>query len=262
MPYIKMTVTAGKDEYTYKYHSARYGKKCDRGGNIKPTPKEQRKINKRIAERKRQWTASANFGKDDWYVTLTYRRNERPESNAAAHAVLMNIIAKLRRKLKRQGVPLYYMCSTETGEKGAVHHHLIIKNNFNIGMLLELWKHGRIDTVSIYTDSMAVLGGYLTKDADSGKHANKKAARKREAIFSSSRNLKKPKIRKQIIKAITFSEIPVPKKDCYIIHEYSGIQSIAGYLYQEYIQTHAAPSEITESRLVFKATGAEEVYNP
>lgn len=44
MPYIKMTVQAGNDEYIYKYHSHRYAKKSERGKNIKPTTKEQKKI--------------------------------------------------------------------------------------------------------------------------------------------------------------------------------------------------------------------------
>lgn len=238
MPYIKMTVQAGNDEYIYKYHSHRYAKKSERGKNIKPTTKEQKKINKRLAQRKRQWTASSNFCNGDWYITLTYRKAERPQDNQTASKILSDTLGKLRRKLKRTGIPLYYMSSTERGEKGAVHHHLLIKNNFNIGMLIELWKYGRIDTVSIYTDSMAELSAYFTKDI-SGKHANKQAIKAKETVYSSSRNLRKPKITKQIVKAKTFSDVPTTKKGYTIIHFYRDFQSEAGYLYQEYIQTKA-----------------------
>lgn len=238
MPYIKMTVTAGNDEYVYKYHSHRYAKKSERGINIKPTTKEQRKINKRIAQRKRQWTASSNFERGDWYITLTYRRSERPQDNKTASKTLSDILGKLRRKLKRTGIPLYYMSSTERGAKGAVHHHLLIKNNFDIGMLIELWKYGRTETISIYTDSMAELSAYFTKDIPD-KHANKQAVREKETVYSSSRNLKKPKIKKQVVRAKTFTDIPTNKKGCTIIHFYRGFQSEAGYLYQEYIQTKA-----------------------
>lgn len=256
MPYIKMTVKAGNDEYIYKYHSHRYAKKSDRGKNIKPTTKEQKKINKRIAQRKRQWTASSNFERGDWYITLTYRKSERPQDNRTAAKILSDTLGKLRRRLKRAGIPLYYMSSTERGTKGAVHHHLLIKSNFNIGLLLELWTFGRIDTVSVYTDSMAELSEYFTKDI-SGKHANKQAVKAKETIYSSSRNLKKPKITKQVIKAKTFTDVPINKKGCTIIHFYSGFQSEAGYLYQEYIQTKTkaqanAPFTCTQKRLARK----------
>lgn len=257
MPYIKMTVKAGNDEYTYKYHTHRYAKKSERGKNIRPTTKEQKKINKRLAYRKRQWTISSNFERGDWYITLTYRKNERPEDNKAAAKILSDTLGKLRRKLKRKGIPLYYISSTERGTKGAVHHHLIIKNNFDIGMLIELWKLGRVDSVSVYTDSMAELGAYFTKDIEGGKHANKQAVKAKETIYGASRNLKKPKITKQVVKAKTFSDVPTNKKGYTIIHFYKNFQSEAGYLYQEYIQTKTevqanAPFTCTDGRLLQK----------
>lgn len=253
MAYIQLTVNAGYDTYTYKYHSHRYGLKANkRGKNITPTTKEQKRINKRISERKRQWTASANFTKGDWWVTLTYRRQERPEENKAAHKILTKTLSQLRRKLKRQRTEFYYMGKTERGEKGAVHHHLLIKNNFDIGRLIELWKYGRVDIVSIYTGSMAILSDYINKDSNaSAKHKNKLEQKLRETLHTASRNLKKPEIKKKVINASTFSEMPAHKKDYYIIHCYNGFQSEAGYMYQEYIQTRQAPDSETDAQTRF-----------
>lgn len=249
MAYIKLTVDCGNDIYTYKYHSQRYGIKTERGINEKPTSKQQKKINRRLSARKRQWTASCNFGEGDFYITFTYMRQLRPDDTSTAHKNMMSTLAKIRRKLKKENTPLMYMCTTERGSKGAVHHHLLIKNNFNIGLLCDLWKCGKIDLIPIRTGSMAALAGYFAKETEA-EHVSKK--REKETIHSASRNLKKPKIKKQIIKARTFTEIPLPKKDCYKIHEYNGFQSIAGYMYQEYIQTRVKPDSINHNQLRFE----------
>lgn len=243
MAYIKTEVIAGNDIYTYKGHSTRYGQKVVRGKNVKVTSHQQKKINKRIKQQKNLWTASANFSKGDFWVTLTYRRQLRPQDIKTAHENIMKILAKIRRKLKKNNIPLKYMAKTEKGEKGAIHHHLLLKNTFDIGTLISLWSLGHIEISDIYTDSMAVLGDYFSKESEKGKG---------ESIISCSRNLDKPIIKKTVVKANTFADEPTPKKGYNIIHTYKGYQSSAGYLYQEYIQTKAEPTQTNGKNISFR----------
>lgn len=258
MAYILTEVIAGNDIFSYKGHSTRYGLKVERGKNISPTSHQQKKINKRIAAMRLLWLACANFIKGDYWVTLTYIKQKQPVDEKAAHKKAMSILAKLRRKLKKNGIPLVYMCKTERGQKGAIHHHLLIKNNFSIGLLVDMWNYGKIEKTDIYTDSIAALGLYFIKESENQSEKNK-----HNIIISHSRNMKQPTIRKRVIKARTFADEPKEKKGYCIIHTYNGFQTSTGYLYQEYIQTKATPDSITHGRLCFKLfEDMTEIWEP
>ena len=258
MAYTLTEVIAGNDIFSYKGHSTRYGLKVARGINLKPTTHHQKKINKRISIMRLLWLACANFIKGDYWITFTYTKHNRPENEKAAHKNIMDPLAKVRRKLKKKNIPLVYMCKTEKGQKGAIHHHLLIKNNFDIGLLMELWSFGRAELTKVYTNSLAALGQYFIKESENQSEKNR-----RKTIISHSRNMKKPIIKKRNIKSRTFADEPKEKKGYHIIHTYNGFQTCAGYLYQEYIQTKATPDSIEDGRLCFKLfEDITEIWEP
>ena len=127
--------------------------------------------------------------------------------------------------MKKKNIPLTYTAMTERGIKGGLHHHLIIKNVFDIGIIISLWEYGKVHIENIYTDSMYDLAMYFVK-GDSEKS---------EKDFTSSRNMKKPKIKYRIVKAERWTSTPRAKKHYEIIHRFDGFHDFSGFPYQEYV---------------------------
>jgi len=213
--------------FRYKYHSARYGKKSGRGCNIKPTSEKQKFINKKISGQKRLWTICDNFEKDDYFITLTYRRDERPDSMDEAMECIKKFLAKLSRILKKRNTKLSYMQMTERGTKGGVHHHLLIKNRFDIGVIFEknLWPYGSVNIQRVYSDNLLKLGMYMLK-------GDSEASEKR---YSQSRDIVAPEPEVKIIAAEKWTEVPKPVKGYEVINVSDGVDMEYGYPYQEYI---------------------------
>lgn len=191
--------------------------------------------NKRAALNKRKYEIDNNFTIGDYWITLTWNKDRVPDEPIKAHKELMSILAKISRKLKRKGIPLVYYAKTEAGEGQRVHHHLFIKNNFDvIGTLFELWKdNGKIkDFQEIYNMESGKLIEYFL---NSGNHKELNFEK-----YSHSRGLKQPEIEVQIMPFKSFRENPKPPRSDdegyqYIIQRlYNGYCDLDGFTYQEY----------------------------
>ena len=75
--YFKTTVKAGATIEVTKSYTKRIGTKA-RGNKEKSTAEEMEKVNQMNAERTLRLKINANFGVDDPFITLTYRKEERP----------------------------------------------------------------------------------------------------------------------------------------------------------------------------------------
>ena len=238
MPYIyKRINTPHRDFVTrtkcYYYNVSNTKKK--RGVRSAPTGEGKKKRNQRAAYLRRKYLIFNNFDKGDMWVTLTWRAEALPESPEEAHRILMRVLSNLGRKLKRMGIVLIYFIKTEAGENQRVHHHLLIKNNFDvISMLYEYWKkYGKVkDFQEIYNMSNSKLVKYIL---DGGEH--------KELCFekySHSRNLKEPEIETRIYPAKSFKENPKPPKSddegiIWVIENLNNFCPDAdGFVYQEY----------------------------
>lgn len=213
--------------FCYKYYSTRYRKRCNRSGKRSSTKEQQRAINKRLAAHKRLWTICNNFKRSDYFITLTYRRDARPDDIETAIRCAGAALARLSRILKRHGVKLSYYLMTERGTKGAVHHHVLIRNNFDLGLMFskKIWKHGAVQVKDIYTSSMLQLGKYFLK-GDSAES---------EKRYSQSRDVIAPKPKVEVIKAAKWHKKPRVKKGYEITDLVDGISAGFGFPYQEYI---------------------------
>ena len=225
--YLYKTVVTPQAIFCYKYYSLRYGKRGTRGTNISRTSDQQKAVNRRLAAHKRLWTICANFKRTDHFLTFTYRRDARPADMDEAVKCAGKAMARLSRILKRQGVKLSYYLMTERGERGAVHHHVLIRNNFDVGLIFgkRIWTHGAVQVKEIYTDSMLALGRYFLK-GDSA------ASEKR---YSQSRDVIAPKPKVEVIKAAKWRSKPRPKKGYDVIDVVDGVSEGFGMPYQEYI---------------------------
>lgn len=225
MPYIKKTVIAGDNIYIYKHFAIRYGKKIARGRKCGTTPPKQKEVNRRIQADKKMWVFLENFQKGDYWITLTYRREERPNDLETASSDIEKLLHKLARKLKAKGTRLEYMRLTERGEYGGVHHHLIIKNNFDIGILNRLWKKGKVEIDNVYSENPIKLAEYFSK-------GRKETSEKK---YSQSRNLVMPEIKVEVMTASSWRKEVKPKKGYEIYELFNGYHDLIGYEYQRVI---------------------------
>lgn len=232
MPYIKKRVEAGRTCEIIKTHSFRYGKKnVQRQRNKNPTREKQKEINERNARDKLRWLINSNFGENDIHLVLTYRKEVRPDPEEAKHQ-LANFLRRLREHYKRDGTELKYIAVTEWKGR-AIHHHLII-NSTDVRQIIKLWKYGKMRPS--YLDSTGQYGqlaNYLIKETSKTFRAEDSQAGKR---WQQSKNLKKPKITTEIVKAYSWKADPKPEKGYYVVPDsvVEGVNDVTGYPFQRY----------------------------
>ena len=109
MAYIEKTIIAGEHIFKEKVSPARYGKKNIQevriGMNVQRFNGEENEL---LKKKRIVWNICTNFKKSDWWVTLTYRRTERPDSMVMAKKQRSRFIRRLREKLKKKDIPLTY----------------------------------------------------------------------------------------------------------------------------------------------------------
>lgn len=225
MPYIKKTVSCGGNIFVYKYYAFRFGKKVLRGTNKFKTPPCQKEVNRRIQADRNMWKFLANFKQGDWWVEFTYRQGTRPDDIDTASEHIQQTCRKLYKRFKRKGIELYYMRMTERGNFGGLHHHIIFRNNFDPGILVELWSYGKVIIDDVYSENLIKLAEYFAK----GRKATN------DKRYSSSRNLIIPEPKVEIISRSSWAKEPKPKQGYEIYDLHNGYHDVIGYEYQRYI---------------------------
>lgn len=225
MPYIKKTVVAGGNIFIYKHYAIRYGKKIARGKKCSTSSPKQREVNRRLQADKKRWVLLENFKKGDYWIDLNYRQGERPDDLETASKEIETVLKKLARKLKAKGIRLTYMRLTERGEYGGVHHHLIVKNNFDIAPLQKLWTKGKVIIDDVYSENLLKLADYFAK-------GRKQTSEKK---YSQSRNLVIPVPKVEVMTASKWRKEIKPKKGFEIYELWNGYHDIIGYEFQKII---------------------------
>lgn len=215
----------------YDYHSARYGAPGrKREKKKKPTPEQIERQNQKNRERKARWRLREYFEKNDYFTTLTYRKEERPEDMKGAQKDIRRMLENLRRAYEKAGVKMRYMMNIEVGTKGAWHVHIILKRIPDLDILLaKYWKKGKVINQLLYQKGeFKDLAAYITKTPKTDK-------RLRETKYSNARDmpLRDPEV-KTYRRWKTFTKVRVPKgwyldKDSYC----EGV-NIFGFPYRSY----------------------------
>lgn len=238
MPYLYKRVITKHADFVTRTKCFYYNPdkaKGKRGVRLCSAGESKKLRNKRNAYLKRKYMIYNNFDVGDMWITLTWQKDMLGELNAEeAHRALMCVLGKIRKKLARKKIPFVYFAKTEAGENTRVHHHLFVKNNFDvISMIFDYWKaYGKVkDFQQIYDFGSGRLVKYFL---DGGDHKGLDFEK-----YSHSRNLQEPEIEKHIYPFNSFRENPKPPKDKDGIHYeirnlYNGFADIDGYIYQEY----------------------------
>jgi hypothetical protein len=147
------------------------------------TRKAQRDLNDKNARKKFIRLICTNFSTGDYWCTFNYK--DAPKTWEEAEKVIKNYIGRLNYKRKKMGLPnTKYIYITEFGQKGRVHHHVIMDNLLDRDTVEDTWIHGKRNQVRrLEEDDFGLTGlaTYLSKDPKGRKR------------WKSSRNLKKPK---------------------------------------------------------------------
>ena len=186
-----------------------------------------------------EWLICNNFQKGDYLVTLTYEEMLRPDNCIDAYQQLRRVLNNTRNALSRKNISFYYFASTEHGqERGGVHHHIIVRNTFDIEQLTKRWKYGKVHVKTITTDFIFKLSEYILKSITiTVENLTESLDMKLVSKYSHSRNLIKPEVEKHRISVNEFNEIPQAEKGYYMVKEpHTMVQGENGYLCQEYIQ--------------------------
>lgn len=233
VPYMKKIVKAGKTVEVYKYFATNYGKKSsDRGVKKNETSEEQLKVNEEHAKRNLRWLVNENFGKNDIHLTATYKPELRPDVETSQKH-LRNMLRRFARVYEKQNLEFKYITVTEYKNK-AIHHHLII-NHIDVALLQDKWQYGKVRATYLDdTGDYSKLTDYLIKETSKTFRDKNCPIKKR---WSSSRNLRKPKIKTEKIKASKWNEIPRTVKGYYIDTDsiYNGEHQFTGHPCQSYI---------------------------
>ena len=216
-----------------EYHTARYGAPGQkREKKRKATPEEMARANQRNKERQCWYLILANFMIGDYYLTLTYRKSDRPGDMEEAKKDFRSFISRVKKRYRQKGHELKWIRNTEVGTKGAWHVHMIANRiRGGLDIFLEEWNRGRVETLTLYAEGrFRDLAKYVTKSPKSDP-------RQKETSYSTSRNLIRPvpEIR-HYERYKTWRKIRKPKNyylDPESIEE--GINPWTGYPYRKYV---------------------------
>jgi hypothetical protein len=235
MPYVKKTTRAGMTIEVEKYFTTRYHKKgITRGENKKPTPEKMAIINEKNSEKTLRQLLNTNFGHNDLHLTLTHKKELRPGPEESKKE-LAGFLRKVRTLYKRCGHKLKYITVTEYKNK-AIHHHIVINmvNGITVKELNDLWTNGRTRfTYLDETGQYGALAHYLIKETRKTYKEKGSPSGKR---WNPSRNLEKPKIDIEIVKAKEWRKDPSPLQG-YILESDSikeGYHDFTGWPFQIY----------------------------
>lgn len=141
--------------------------------------KAQTNLNNKNAQKRLTRLLNANFDERHIWLTLTYPNGAMPADPERAKKDMENYIRRVKRHVKKCGLPeLKYVYVTEFGE-ARVHHHIIM-NLEDRDAAESMWKNGgRIQSRRLQPDDFGLAGmaRYITKQKRKA-HAKKYVASK------------------------------------------------------------------------------------
>ena len=197
------------------------------------TPEEIARQNHSNRVKKVQRLILMNFKEGDLYITLSYKKDARPETLQQARDNLQKFLARMRKEYKKAGYTFKYIGVTEIGKRGqALHHHFVIENQEDIKvtkLLRKNWTFGGVFWRDLYEEGeYKELAEYIVKKETKVDSWN---------TYTRSRgNLIEPKPERKIMKRRAWPKEPKPKKGYEVIKDsvLNGLNPVTGYPYQHY----------------------------
>lgn len=238
--YLRKTVFCGNVIRVAKYISGRIGTKEQRRGREKPTAEKVKRWQDKRAEQNCFDLLHCNFRPGDLWMTFTYPPKARPTAETVREDI-GHFRKRLRKLFRKAGKELKYILSVGRGKRGAVHFHMVltkidpelVENAWQETAGTEACPYPRVNTRHLDRSGYwPKLAGYIVKNG-------LETFRSEDTIFSrrfvASTNLKKPKIRVEIIRAAGWKTEPPDRKEWRVDREslWNG-SGPAGFPYQSY----------------------------
>lgn len=236
MPYIKETCIAGKTVEISKHYSYKWHKPGEqRGKKVKPTAEAQKRINQRKAAKDLRRLMNANFKQGDFLITLDFQR-EKAISQEEIQTAIQKFCRRLRIETKRLGLSCYYIYTKEIGPRGSKHLHMLL-NQVPHEIIVKSWPHGGINIKPVFTDECSKIADYFVKYANKTEETENAQGIKTGKRWYSSKNLKKPRIRRKVISAKEFRKDPSIPKGYEEVKDLTrrGISELTGYEFLSYV---------------------------
>ncbi|MFI3172160.1 MAG: hypothetical protein R3Y58_07330 [Eubacteriales bacterium] len=231
MAYKKKTYTFKNAIEVVECHNGRYGAPGEkRQKKKKPTPEQIEKRNQYNKERTCLRRMREHFNVNDYFFTLSYEKDKRPNDIDGAKKDFSNFTRELRKIFHKLGIPMKWIRNIEVGSKGAWHIHVVMNRITDLDIYIrKLWKKGMVHFKMLDArHEFEELAKYMTK-------SEKTDSRLRETSYSTSKNIP---IQEPEIKPIhwkTWRKIKIPEGfylDPDLFHE--GINPCTGYKYRTY----------------------------
>lgn len=223
-------------DVTLKY-SIRSGQ-GQRAAKIKPTREAVMKNNDRVAVKELTRLMNSNFHPGDWHITLTYEGAEPSEKEARKE--LRNFIRRMGREYEKTGREFKWIAVTEY-KNHRIHHHIVM-SYIEDQVVRRQWKRGYIRGFSALDRSRNYrkLAEYFVKETTKTMREPGNETKRR---WSSSRNLIRPIVKREVVQAKALYEQPKAFKGYEIDadsirryeHPYTGIEHL------EYMMTASDP---------------------
>lgn len=214
----------------YEYLDGRYGARgTPRKKKDKPTKEQIRKRNQWNKERKARHKLRKWFKENDYLVTFTWRKADRPDNMREAVKILGKALRKIRAEYRKRGYELRYLRNIEVGTRGAWHIHMVVNRIQDADLILKkAWNHGGVNFKLLYEQGeFSELAAYITKTPDTDP-------RLAEASYHASQNLPVPEPEQK--RLARWKKEPREKEGYYIdkasFHE--GVNPVTGYKYRCY----------------------------
>lgn len=225
-----------------EYHDGNYGAPGKPRDKKKKATKDQvRKINQYNKAKKARRKLREYFKENDWLLTLTYRKECRPEDMKSCAKHFSKMIRILRKIYRKKGYELYWIRNIENTPTNNWHIHLIVNSLPDTDTMLlfkTIWKHGTTYPKLLYENGgFRNLADYITKDENTKKEDVAEGVldhRVTEAKYSSSRNMPLTPPDEQLLKRWT--KEPALKKGWILDKDsyFEGINPVTGYKYRHY----------------------------
>lgn len=238
------TVTAGRLVYACAYTQATGADTpAERQAKRRMSSAARQRLNFRAAWQKLELILAANFGQQDWFVTLTYDDAHLPPDRNAARGEMGKFIRALRQQRKRRGQELLYVYNIEEmpdepGSRKRLHHHAVINCAGDPEETLQaLWGRGIVHIEPLLdgpNDSYEARARYLVKERQPGEVGRKTGLR----AWIPSRNLKKPEVTSELVPDTVTIDAP---PGAFILDRHGEQNTYGSYLFLKYLLPEPKP---------------------
>lgn len=233
-------------EVEIKY-AGNYGAKGEkRGKKVKASPEQIKRQNQINKEKRMRRLIKANFDEGDLWLTLKYKKGDRPDIPSIKKD-LKKFIERMRRRYKSEDEEFKFIYRLEVGSRGGVHIHMIVPRIRGSDIELDIqkaWQQGRVNYQALDDGDYKELASYITKPPNEECYKQismfPKEDRREFIKYSSSRNLIRPEPERKVYSKRTVRKMilngPEPTEGYFIDKDsiVRGINQFTGMSYIHY----------------------------